>query len=260
MSVALHHRINGPFDAPVVVLSNSLGASMEMWASQVPALSTRFRVLRYDQRGDGGSPVPPGPYDIADLGRDVLDLLDRLEIERVHFCGLSIGGMTGMWVAVNAPQRIDRLVLLCTTAYFGTPETWIERAATVRAHGTEAVADGGTERWFTPAFREREPDTVARFRAMIAAQPRDGYAELCGALERLDLRAELPKIRAPTLVIAGADDPAAPPDPHGKLLAGTIPGARLEVLRPAAHLANVEQAEAVTDLILEHLDNLKEPE
>ena len=148
----------------------------------MPALSVRFRVLRYDQRGHGDSPVPPGPYDISDMGRDVLDLLDQNEIERAHFCGLSMGGSTGMWLAANAPERIDRLVLLCTSAYFGNPEMWIERAATVREQGTEAVADAGIGRWFTDAFREREPAIASRFRAMIASQPDDGYAELCGVL------------------------------------------------------------------------------
>jgi 3-oxoadipate enol-lactonase len=254
MSVDLNHRINGPYDAPVVVLSNSLGSSMEMWAPQVPALSVRFRVLRYDQRGHGDSPVPPGPYDVPDLGQDVLDLLDRNEIERAHFAGLSMGGMTGMWLAANAPERIDRLVLLCTTAYFGTPEIWVERAATVREHGTEAVADATIGRWFTEGFREREPAVAARVRAMIAAQPDDGYVECCGALERLDLRDQLDRIATPTLVIAGAQDPSTPPDPHAQLIADHISGARLELLDPGAHLINVERAPEVTDLILDHLE------
>jgi 3-oxoadipate enol-lactonase len=254
MSVGLNHRINGPYDAPVLVLANSLGATMEMWAPQIPALSVRFRLLRFDQRGHGDSPVPPGPYDIADLGRDVLDLLDANDIEHAHFCGLSMGGATGMWLAANAPERIDRLVLLCTSARFGAPQMWIERAATVREQGTDAVADAGVGRWFTEGFREREPAVAARFRAMIASQPDDGYAELCGVLERLDLRDELSGIRAPTLVVAGAQDPSTPPDPDAKLIAESIPGARLEVLDPAAHLANVERADAVTDLILDHLD------
>jgi 3-oxoadipate enol-lactonase len=254
MSVELNHRINGPYDAPVVVLSNSLGSSMEMWAPQIPALSVRFRVLRYDQRGHGDSPVPPGPYEVADLGQDVLDLLDRNDIERTHFVGLSMGGMTGMWLAANAPERIDRLALLCTTSYFGTPEAWIERAATVRAEGTEAVADGSMERWFTEDFRESQPAVVARMRAMIAAQPAEGYAECCGVLERLDLRDQLERIQAPSLVLAGAQDPSTPPDPHAKLIAERIPGARLEVLDPGAHLLNVERAPDVTDLILDHLE------
>jgi len=255
MSVGLNQRINGPEGAPVVVLSNSLGASMEMWSPQVPALSVRYRVLRYDQRGHGGSPTPPGPYDIPDLGHDVIDLLDEHGIERAHFCGLSLGGMTGMWLAAHAPERVERLVLLCTSAYFGAPGVYAERAVAVRAEGTESVADAGVERWFSEGFREREPGTVERFRAMIASQDDDGYAECCGALDRLDLRDELPRIASPALVIAGAQDPATPPDPHARLLAEQIPGARLEVLDPAAHLANVERAETVTELILEHLDS-----
>ncbi|HEY7631195.1 MAG TPA: 3-oxoadipate enol-lactonase [Thermoleophilaceae bacterium] len=254
MSVELNHRINGPYDKPVVVFSNSLGASLDMWNPQVPALTTQFRVLRYDQRGHGDSPSPPGPYDFADLGQDVLDLLDRLELERVHFCGLSMGGATGMWLAINAPERIDRLVLMCTTAHFGNPEMWQERAATVRAEGTEVVADAGIGRWFTDGFREREPALMERFRAMIASQDDEGYAECCGALERVDLRDELSRIAADTLVIAGAQDPSTPPEPHAKLLAERIPSAQLEVLDPGAHLLNVERSEAVTELILEHLD------
>jgi len=254
MSVELNHRINGPHDARVVVLSNSLGSSLEMWAPQVPALSERFRVLRYDQRGHGESPVPPGPYDIPDLGQDVLDLLDRNEIERAHFVGLSMGGMTGMWLAANAPERIDRLVLLCTTSYFGTPESWIERAATVREHGTESVAGTGVERWFTEGFRQSRPEVVERMRAMIAAQPDEGYALCCGALERLDVRDQLARIQAPTLVIAGAQDPSTPPDPHAHFLTDNIAGAQLTVLDPGAHLINVERATEVTDLILDHLE------
>ena len=254
MTVELNHRINGPYDAPVVVFSNSLGASMEMWTPQIPALSNRFRVLRYDQRGHGDSPVPAAPWDLSDMGHDLLNLLDRNGIERVHFVGLSMGGAAGMWLALHAPERIDRLVLLCTSARFGSAELWSERAAAVREHGTESAADAGIERWFTAAFREREPAVVARYRAMIAAQPDEGYARCCGVLERTDLREEVSAIAAPTLVVAGAQDPSTPPDPDGKLLAERIPGARFEILDPAAHLASVERAETVTDQILDHLD------
>jgi 3-oxoadipate enol-lactonase len=254
MSVDLNYRINGPHDAPVVVFSNSLGSSLEMWAPQVPAFSVQYRMLRYDQRGHGESPMPPGPYDLADMAQDVLDMLDREEIERVHFVGLSMGGATGMWLAANAPERIDRLALLCTSARFGTPEMWQERAATVREHGVESVADAGIERWFTAGFREREPEVTARFRAMMASQPAEGYAECCGVLERIDLRDDLARIAAPTLMVSGAQDPSTPPDPDGRLIADSIPGARFEILDPAAHLANVERAEIVTELILDHLE------
>ena len=251
--VEVAFTVDGPEDAPPVVLSNSLGSTPAMWDPQFSALAERFRVVRYDHRGHGRSPVPPAPYELADLGFDVIALLDRLGLERVRWCGLSLGGMVGMWMAINAPERIDRLVLLCTTAYFGTPEVWRERTAAVREGGTEAVADSGMERWFTPEFREREPNTVARFRAMVAAQPDEGYVETCGALERLDLRPQLDAIRARTLVIAGDDDPSTPVDPHANLLAERIAGARLEVVH-ARHMANAEQAETVTDLILDQLE------
>jgi 3-oxoadipate enol-lactonase len=253
MTVPLHHVLNGPLDAPVLVLSNSLGASLEMWAAQLPSLSGSFRVVRYDQRGHGKSPVPPGPYDIPDLGRDALDLLDDLEVERAHWCGLSLGGMTGMWLAANAPERIDRMVLLCTSAYYGMPEMWQERAAAVRAGGTESIAEAGVGRWFTDDFRAREPATAERFRRMIEDTPDEGYAECCGAIERLDERDDLPKIQASTLVIAGAHDPAAPPDPHAELLLERIPNARLEIV-DAAHMASAEQPQIVTSLILDHLE------
>jgi len=253
--ITFNYEISGPETAPWLIFSNSLATNLHMWDAQAAEMKGAFRVLRYDQRGHGESPVPPGPYDIPDLGQDVLDLLDRNEIERAHFVGLSMGGMTGMWLAANAPERIDRLVLLCTTSYFGTPETWIERAATVREHGIESVAGAGVERWFTEGFRQSQPAVVERMRAMIAAQPDEGYALCCGALERLDLRDQLERIAAPTRIIAGAQDPSTPPDPHAQFLTEDIPGAHLTVLDPGAHLINVERATEVTDLILDHLES-----
>ena len=251
--MTVHHVIDGPSDAPVVLLSNSLGSTLAMWDPQVPALAERFRVVRYDHRGHGGSPVPPGPYELADVASDALALLDRLGVERAHVCGLSLGGMVGMWLAIHAPERVGRLGLLCTSAKLGPPSMWQERAATVRAEGTEAIADAGIGRWLTAGFAERHPDMAAALRAMIAGQPDEGYAELCGVIERMDLVADLGRIAAPTLVIAGAEDPATPPE-HAERIAAAVPGARLEVLDGAAHLANVEQPEAVTALLLDHLD------
>src|SRR5215208_5788067 len=151
--VELNYLVEGPSSGPVLVLANSLGTALGMWDAQAPALRERFRLLRYDHRGHGGSPVPPGPYEIEDLGRDVLALLDRLDIERVSFCGLSIGGMVGMWLASEAPGRIERLVLCCTSALLGSPDMWSERAAKVRKNGLDAIAETVVERWFTPAFR-----------------------------------------------------------------------------------------------------------
>jgi 3-oxoadipate enol-lactonase len=251
--VIVHHEVTGPADAPPLVLSNSLGADLRMWDPQAEALAERFRLVRYDTRGHGGSPVPDGPYSIDHVGQDALALLDHLEIERAHWAGLSLGGMTGMWLAINAPERLDRLVLLCTSAQLGPPETWRERAETVRAQGTEAVADAGIGRWLTERFRAEHPDTAAWLREMIAATPDSGYAACCAVIEHMDLTPGLAGISAPTLIIAGAQDPTTPPE-HGERIAAAVPDARLEVLDPAAHLANVEQPEAVTRLILDHLE------
>jgi 3-oxoadipate enol-lactonase len=245
------YDIAGPDDAPVVVLSNSLGSTTAMWDPQAAVLAERLRVVRYDHRGHGDSPVPPGPYELADLGADALRLLDRLGLERVHWCGLSLGGMVGMWLAITAPERIDRLVLCCTSARLGPPEMWAQRAETVRAEGVEAIADAGIGRWLTAGFIEREPDAAAVVRAMLVATPDEGYAACCGAIERMDLVPELGAIRAPTLVIAGTQDPATPPE-HGERIAAGIPAAHLELV-DAAHLATIEQPEAMTDLIAGHL-------
>jgi 3-oxoadipate enol-lactonase len=250
--VNLHHRFDGSPDAPVVVLSNSLGSSPAMWEPQLPALTARFRVLRYDHRGHGASPVPPGPYTIDDFGRDTLELLDSLGLERVSFCGLSLGGAVGMWLGIHAPERLDRLALCCTAAKFGTPDVWAERAGAVRAGGVEALADAILERWFTARFRAEQPETVARIREMLVATPAEGYAASCEALAECDLRAELGSIRAPTLVLAGADDPATPPEQAEQLVAA-IPGSRLVVIPDTAHFANVEKPEAFNRAILEHL-------
>jgi 3-oxoadipate enol-lactonase len=251
--VIVHHEVTGPQDAPPLVLSNSLGANLHMWDPQVEALAERFRVIRYDTRGHGRSPVPDGPYSIEHVGQDALALLDHLEIERTHWVGLSLGGMTGMWLAVNAPERLERLVLLCTSAKLGPAETWRERAEIVRAQGTEAVAEAGVGRWLTERFRDEHPDTAAWLRDMIAATPDAGYAACCAVIEHMDLTPALPGITTPTLAIAGAQDPATPPE-HAERIVAAVPGARLEVLDPAAHLANVEQPEAVTRLILDHLE------
>ena len=252
MSVELHHRLDGPSRAPVLVLSNSLGTSLGMWDDQLPALADQFRVLRYDQRGHGRTPAPPGPYSVAELGRDAQALLDRLGFERVSFCGASLGGMAAMWLAINAPERIDRLVLCCTSAHLPPRETWTERAATVRAQGMDAIVDAALERWFTPALAERRPQAVERTRRALLDTPAEGYAGCCEAIAAHDLRQELGLIRAPTLVIAAADDPATPPE-HGQLIADAIDGARFVALEPARHLAVVERPKEFTRELLGHL-------
>lgn len=251
MTVELHHVDEGPPDAPVLVLSGSLGSTIEMWRPQAP-LTERFRVIRVDHRGHGRSPVPDGPYRIADLAGDVLALLDRLGLERVAWCGLSMGGMVGMHLASEAPERISRLVLCCTSAHFPDTSVWADRIAAVAADGTEPLATGVVERWFTPDWAAAHPDVVAEARAMVANTPDAGYLACCQALEAWDHRERLGAITAPTLVVAGADDPSTPVEPHARTIAEGIPGARLEVL-PAAHLATVQCAEAANELIATHI-------
>jgi len=248
----LHHRLDGPAEAPVVVLSNSLGTKLEMWDRQLPALVERFRVLRYDSRGHGRSPVSPGPYAMADLGGDVVELLDRLEIERASFCGISMGGMVGLWLGVNAPERIQRLALCCTSAQLLSRKEWAERAATVREQGVVALADATIERWFSPAFREAEPKLIDGIRSTLADTPAEGYAACCEAIGGHDERERLGQITAPTLVVGTEDDPSTPPE-NARLIAAGIAGARLELLREGLHLCNIERPEEFNRVLVEHL-------
>ncbi|RKT87925.1 3-oxoadipate enol-lactonase [Saccharopolyspora antimicrobica] len=246
----VNYELTGPDGAPVVVLSNSLGTDLTLWDAQVPALAQEFQVLRYDQRGHGATPGKPGPYSLKQLGGDVLALLDVLGIRKAHFAGVSLGGMTGMWLAEHAPERVDRLALICTSAELGPASAWRERAALVREKGTAAMVEPSLPKWFTPALAGRE-DVVAKFGGMLAAADAEGYAGCCEAIADMDLLDGLGRISAPTLVIAGAEDPATPPA-HAEQIAAAVAGARLEVLSPAAHLANAEQPEAVNRLLLEH--------
>jgi 3-oxoadipate enol-lactonase len=254
-------RIDGPPGAPVLVLGNSLGTSSVLWERQLPALAGRFRLVRYEHPGHGQaagefSPAPPGPYTIAGLGAGVLAALDRLGVERALYCGLSLGGMIGMWLAATAPDRITGLALCCTSAHLPPAQMWRERAATVRADGTGVIAARMVSgRWFTQAFAAAEPDAVAAFTAGLAATQPDGYAGCCEAIAAMDLRPLLGQIAAPTLVIAGAEDPATPPW-HGAVIAAGIPGAGLKVIRGAAHLANVSQAGEVSAALVQHLHAL----
>ncbi len=251
-TVELHYVLEGPEGAPVLVLSNSLGTTLDMWDEQTLALRERFRLLRYDHRGHGGSSIPPGPYSMGDLGGDVLALLDRLGVERFSFCGLSIGGMVGMWLASEVPQRVERLVLCCTSAQFA-PDAYNSRAQTVRAEGVGAIADAVLERLFTPTFRASHPEVVEWGGSMLRNTPPEGYAGCCEAIGNAELGNRLGAISAPTLVIAGADDPAVPLE-QAELIRDSIPDARLLAIEGVAHLANVEQSEEVTRAVLEHLE------
>ena len=252
LSHSLSYSIDGPDGAPVLVLGNSLGTARSMWDLQVPALARRFRLLRYDWPGHGGSAAAPGPYTIAALGSGVLALLDAHGIDQAAYCGLSLGGMVGMWLAAHHPGRISVLGLLCTSAYLPPAAAWHERAAQVRAGGMVSISERVTGRWFTPAFAAREPGVPAALRAEFERCDPEGYAGCCEAIADMDLRPDLPGIAAPTLVISAADDPATPP-PHGAVIAAGIRGARLFVVRGAAHLANVSNPGEVEAALLGHL-------
>ena len=251
-AVAVSHTVDGPAGAPVVVLSNSLGATRGMWAPQLPALAERFRVVTYDTRGHGASPAPDGPYTLDDLVDDLVALLDEVGAERAHVAGLSLGGMTAMRLAAREPARVDRLALLCTSAKT-QPQGFLDRAAAARSGGTAPLAPTVVSRWLTPGYAAEHPDLVARLEAMIAGADDEGYAACCEVVAHLDLREDLGRISAPTLVIGGQEDPALPPE-HQQLIADSIPGAELVTVSPGAHLANLEQPLQVTGALLGHFD------
>jgi 3-oxoadipate enol-lactonase len=249
--VRLHYRFDGPEEAPVVVLANSLGTDLGMWSPQVATLANSFRVLRYDKRGHGRSGVPAGPYTISQLGTDVVHLLDALGIPRAHFCGLSIGGCTGMWLGVHAPQRVDRLVLCNTAAKIGTPELWNARIDAVRKGGMAAIVDAVLARWFTPDYLAGGTPELAAVRVALERTPAEGYVGCCAAVRDMDQRTSIPAIRAPTLVITGAHD-LATPAADGRGVAHVIPHANYVELA-AGHLSNIEAAAAFTTALVAHL-------
>jgi 3-oxoadipate enol-lactonase len=244
--------LDGPSGAPVLVLADSLGTSRAVWDAQVPALAEHYRLLRFELPGHGGSAAPAGPYAIADLGCGVLALLDQRGIERTAFCGLSLGGMIGMWLAAEYPDRITALGLVCTSAYLPPAPAWLARAEAVRKAGLASISEQSIGRWFTRAFADREPAVTAAFAAELERTDPEGYAGCCAAIAGMDLRSRLGSILAPTLVIAGEQDPATPPN-HGARIASGISGARLVVIAGAAHLANVSSPDEVTTALLGHL-------
>lgn len=248
----LESSLDGPPDAPVLVLGNSLGTSRGVWDRQVPAFGRTYRLLRYELPGHGGSAAAAGPYTTGDLGTAVLALLDRYGVEAAAYCGISLGGMIGMWLAASAPDRITALGLICTSAYLPPASGWLERAEQVRAAGMASISTPSIGRWFTRAFAEREPDLVGSFAAELERADVEGYAGCCAAIAGMDLRDQLGSITAPTLVISGDQDLATPPA-HGAAIASAIPGARLKVIRGAAHLANVSAPGEVTVALLDHL-------
>lgn len=244
----LNVSVDGRESGPTLMLSNSLGCTLHMWEPQMAALAKEFRVIRYDRRGHGKSTVAPGPYSMERFGRDVLAILDDLNIEKVHWCGLSMGGMVGQWLGANAPERLGRVILANTTCYYPDPTNWINRIKAVTEGGLAAIVDTVIQGWLTADFRERDPASTDRMKAMLAASPKDGYLACCEALKALDQRAMLPKITNPTLVIAGRHDPATTLA-AGEFIRSQIPKASLTIL-DAAHISNVEQPHAFTDAVI----------
>jgi 3-oxoadipate enol-lactonase len=245
----IHVVVEGPERAPVLMLSNSLGTTLEMWDPQIAPLTQHFRLVRYDRRGHGRSGLAPGPYSMERLGRDVLAILDGLGLERVNWCGLSMGGMEGMWLGANAPERFSKLILSNTACYYPDKSFWNDRIAAIRLQGGLApLADRILTLWFSKNFREREPATLARFKAMLTATPMEGYIACGEAVRDMDHRDILARIAAPTLVIAGRQDSATTPE-AGEFIRSRIPGASLTLL-DAAHISNVEQPQAFTQAVL----------
>jgi 3-oxoadipate enol-lactonase len=241
-------EVEGRADAPVLMLSNSLGTTLAMWDDQVKPFTDVFRLVRYDRRGHGKSGCPPGPYTMERLGRDVLAILDALGIAKTNWCGLSMGGMVGMWLGANAPERIGKLVLSNTSAYFADKALWNDRIRMVREKGLAGIVGANMERWFTKDFRERAPEKIARMAEMFTATPLEGYVACGEAVRDMDHRELIRNIKAPTLVIAGRYDPATNVE-AGELIRSRIPGAALTVI-DAAHISNVEQPHDYADRVL----------
>ncbi len=249
--VRLHVRSDGDRKRPAVVLSNSLGTDLSMWDAQAAVLATRFHVLRYDTRGHGASSAPRGPYTIAQLGADVVGLLDHFDIERAHVVGLSMGGVTAQWLGAHAPQRIHKLVLANTASKIGSADAWQARAAAVRANGMNEIAAGSPARWFTPDFVARQPVVVGAMQKTVRGLDPEGYASCCEALAGADLTPDLHRIAAPTLVIAGAEDPVTTVA-DARALVAAIGSAALATL-PASHLSNVEAPDRFSDAVASFL-------
>lgn len=245
------YRFDGPDDGPVLLLSNSLGTTMDMWEPQMHAFSRDFRVLRYDSRGHGNSGTPVGAYSMDRLGRDVLELLDALGIEDFDFCGLSLGGMVGQWLAIREPVRLKRVILANTSSFMGPPSGWETRISDVLRNGMASIADASVARWFTEAFQMQGKEPIANIRAMLLGTSIGGYAGCCAAIRDMDMRRPVQSVKCPALIIGGAFDYATPPE-HSEMLAKDISGAEL-IMLDAAHLSNVEQVSEFTEVCLQFL-------
>ena len=244
----LNVAVEGRDGGPTLMLSNSLGSTLQMWEPQMRAFTQIFRVIRYDRRGHGKSQVPPAPYSIERFGRDALAILDDLNIEKVHWCGVSMGGMVGQWLAAHAPERLGKLVLANTACHYPDPSIWEARINAVKDGGLAAVADTVIGGWLTQEFREAHPEVGDRMKTMLLATPVEGYLACCEALSRLDLREDLPHIKSPTLVIAGRYDKSTP-IAMAEAIRSRIAGASMTIV-DAAHISNVEAAGPFNDAVL----------
>jgi 3-oxoadipate enol-lactonase len=251
--VNLHYEFEGPGDGDVVMFSNSLASNFTMWDMQVEPLEMEgFRVLRYDSRGHGKSDAPDGPYTIEMLADDAAGLIAELSVGRVHFCGLSKGGMVGQMMGVRHADKLKSLTIADSAAFVPAKEMWDQRIATVKADGMEAVVDSTVERWITAHGRQRIPDEVEKIHAMIVDTPVAGFIACCEAIKAMDMRPTNPSIAKPTLVICGEQDTGTTPE-QAKEIADAIPGSILTLIPDAAHLSNIEQPVAFTNALLGHL-------
>ncbi|QXD25694.1 3-oxoadipate enol-lactonase [Opitutia bacterium ISCC 51] len=250
--IQISYQLEGDSSKPTLAFSNSLGTNRSMWDKQALTFADSFQILRYDTRGHGQSDAPEGPYSLERLGNDVVDLLDALELDSVHFCGLSLGGMTGMWLGSQSAERIQSLTLCCTSAFLPPADLWNLRIQQVADHGMASITEVVLNRWFTPPFLATESADQTSVREQLQSTPIKGYTGCCGAIRDMDCRPSLPSINKPCLIIAGADDQATPPE-HGKLIAAGIPGASYLEIEDAAHLSNIEQAETFNSTVLNFL-------
>lgn len=249
--ITLNYATFGNKDKPALLFSNSLGTSYQMWQPQIDALQSDYFIICYDTRGHGQSAVPQGPYSLEQLGQDVIDLLDHLDIDKAFFCGISMGGMTGQWLAINHPERFHHLMLCNTAAKIGNETAWKERAQLVRAQGLNPIAETAASRWFTAKFIENNPSVVKQLSDALAAGSPEGYASCCEALSKADTREQLKNIKAPITVLAGEQDPVTTVS-DGQYMVDRIANARLATI-DASHISNIEQPEVFNQLIRKQL-------
>jgi len=247
----IHVEVEGPEDKPVLMLSNSLGTDLHMWDQQAAEWAKHFRLVRYDRRGHGQSGAPQGPYSMERLGRDVVAVLDALGVKKTNWCGLSMGGMVGQWLGANAPNRVNKLILSNTAPYYSDKAPWSDRIALVRDKGLGALVEANMQRWFTDGFRKSHPQVIDKMKSVFTGTDPKGYIASCEAIRDMDFRDSNARVKAPTMVIVGAQDPATPPA-QGEAIAKAIPGAKVASV-DAAHIANMEQPQVYTKTVLDFL-------